>query len=121
MADWLESVRMWIEQMTLMLGYPGIALVMFAENVFPPIPSEIVMPFAGYLAVRDELNFAGALAAGALLGAGAWLGSRWGQVLSFIKRYEQGVWLALAVIGLGFVLLRLNTFRRARETGGDPP
>ena len=32
------------------MGYWGIALLMFLDNVFPPIPSEIIMPSAGYAA-----------------------------------------------------------------------
>ncbi|HET7306459.1 MAG TPA: hypothetical protein VFK24_01405 [Gammaproteobacteria bacterium] len=33
-------------------GYPGIVLLMFLENVFPPFPSEIIVPFAGYAAAQ---------------------------------------------------------------------
>ena len=37
-------------------GYLGIFLLMLAENVFPPIPSELIMPLAGFVAARGELN-----------------------------------------------------------------
>jgi len=37
-------------------GYIGIFLLMLAENVFPPIPSELIMPLAGFNAARGELN-----------------------------------------------------------------
>ncbi len=37
-------------------GYLGVALLMFAENVFPPIPSELIMPLAGFSAARGELS-----------------------------------------------------------------
>ena len=37
-----------------LLGYPGLAIVMFLENVFPPIPSEIVLPLAGTLTVSSD-------------------------------------------------------------------
>src|SRR5829696_1588167 len=47
-------------------GYVGIALLMFAENVFPPIPSELVMPLAGFTAARGELGLPGVLVAGTL-------------------------------------------------------
>lgn len=40
------------------LGYPGLALVMFLENVFPPIPSEIVLPLAGTLTVSSDPSVA---------------------------------------------------------------
>jgi membrane protein DedA with SNARE-associated domain len=36
------------------LGYVGVALLVVAENVFPPIPSEIVLPFAGFVAQRGS-------------------------------------------------------------------
>ena len=48
------------------LGYAGIALLMFGETLFPPIPSEAILPLAGYLVERGELGFAGVLAAGTL-------------------------------------------------------
>lgn len=49
MADWVISV---IESG----GYIGIVLLMILETVFPPIPSELVLPFAGYAAAKGELN-----------------------------------------------------------------
>lgn len=54
----------WVSGMVRMLGYPGIAFLMFVENVFPPLPSEGIMPFAGFLATRGELNLAGVILAG---------------------------------------------------------
>lgn len=47
-------------------GYIGVAALMALENVFPPVPSELIMPFAGYLAARGDLHVAGVVAAGAL-------------------------------------------------------
>ncbi|HWS54568.1 MAG TPA: DedA family protein [Pyrinomonadaceae bacterium] len=47
-------------------GYFGIALLMFVENVFPPIPSELIMPLAGYMVARGELSFVGIVIAGAV-------------------------------------------------------
>jgi membrane protein DedA with SNARE-associated domain len=68
MTDWITGV---LER----LGYMGIALLMFAENLFPPIPSELIMPFAGFAAARGELDPFGVLAAGtlgAVSGAAPW-------------------------------------------------
>src|SRR3954464_5278826 len=39
------------------LGYAGLALLMLAETVFPPIPSEAVLPLAGYLVERGEFSY----------------------------------------------------------------
>jgi len=47
-------------------GYLGIFLMMLAENVFPPIPSELIMPFAGFAAARGDLDLWGVLVAGLL-------------------------------------------------------
>lgn len=45
-------------------GVFGIALLMFLENVFPPIPSELIMPLAGYLSTRGEMSIIAVIAAG---------------------------------------------------------
>lgn len=37
-------------------GYAGIFMLMFVENLFPPIPSELIMPLAGFVAARGELD-----------------------------------------------------------------
>ena len=61
----------WIEQLIENFGYFGLAFLMFLENVFPPIPSELVMPLGGYLTTRN-LSFLGVVTAGTigtLLGA----------------------------------------------------
>lgn len=65
----------WITELLERLGYVGIALLMLAENLFPPIPSELIMPFAGFSAARGELSFVGVLIAGtlgSLVGALPW-------------------------------------------------
>ena len=54
------------------LGYPGLVVLMAVEHVFPPIPSEIVLPLAGFEVGRGNLNLVGALVAsttGSLIGA----------------------------------------------------
>jgi membrane protein DedA with SNARE-associated domain len=65
----------WIVDFVTGAGYLGIALLMFAENIFPPIPSELIMPLAGFAAARGDLNLVGVLAAGtagSILGALPW-------------------------------------------------
>jgi len=54
------------------LGYAGLALLMLAETVFPPIPSEAVLPLAGYFVESGDFNFVLVLAtatAGSVAGA----------------------------------------------------
>lgn len=56
------------------LGYLGVALLVAVENVFPPIPSEVVLPFAGFVARDGDASLLGmitAATAGSI--AGAWV------------------------------------------------
>ena len=62
----------WIQQLVDQLGYLGVAVLMFAETVFPPLPSEVIMPLAGLRASRGALSLPGVVAAGA---AGAMAGN----------------------------------------------
>ena len=54
----------WVTGILTQLGYVGLAFLMFLENVFPPIPSELIMPLAGFTAARGELNLVGVVVAG---------------------------------------------------------
>ena len=89
----------WIIDFIGQHGYLGVIALMILENVFPPIPSELIMPFAGFVAARGELNAAGVLAAGTLgsvLGTLPWYVA--GRCLSVarLKRWagRHGRWLA---------------------------
>jgi membrane protein DedA with SNARE-associated domain len=62
----------WLTETILALGYPGIVLLMAVESSFFPLPSELVMPPAGYLAAQGRMDVTLAVLAGAfgsLLGA----------------------------------------------------
>jgi len=70
-------VASWIETIVQTTGVFGIALLMFLENVFPPIPSELIMPLAGYIAAKGEANIVLVIiagSAGSLAGALFWYG-----------------------------------------------
>ncbi|MBX5462619.1 MAG: DedA family protein [Steroidobacteraceae bacterium] len=56
----------WVTQVLASAGYAGLVFLMFAENVFPPIPSELIVPLAGYMASSGKLALAGVIAAGTL-------------------------------------------------------
>ncbi len=53
----------WIFQVISTLGYLGLALLLVAENFFPPIPSEVVLPLARFVVGRGDLGFLQALVA----------------------------------------------------------
>ena len=46
----------WIQTLMDSMGYLGILLLMVLENVFPPIPSELIMPSAGFAAARGDMS-----------------------------------------------------------------
>lgn len=46
----------WIQNLMDSMGYLGILLLMILENVFPPIPSELIMPSAGFAAARGDMS-----------------------------------------------------------------
>jgi membrane protein DedA with SNARE-associated domain len=74
----------WIEETINNLGYIGILLLMALENVFPPIPSELIMPLAGFTASRGELSFIGVILAGTA-----------GSVIGAIPLYFLGKWIGV--------------------------
>jgi len=52
----LASVQQWVTETLIALGYLGLFLLLVAETIFPPIPSEVVLPLAGFLAGRGYLD-----------------------------------------------------------------
>jgi membrane protein DedA with SNARE-associated domain len=68
----MHAVVDWLLQTIGTMGYPGIFLLMAMESSVIPIPSELVMPPAGYLAQQGQMNMAWAIlcgTAGSLVGA----------------------------------------------------
>ena len=81
-------------------GYFGIFLLMAAENIFPPIPSEIIMGYGGVLVARGRFDFATLLLIGTLGTVAGnyvwyWMGSRWSEAR--LKRFvdKRGRWLTM--------------------------
>lgn len=56
LGDLINSIKIWVENIISTLGYPGLYLVMLLENVFPPIPSEVVLPLAGSLSLSGRFS-----------------------------------------------------------------
>lgn len=88
-----------------LLGYGLIGLGMFLENLFPPIPAELIMPLGGYLAHKGQLQIVPVIVAG-LLGTvlGAWFWYGIGRLINE-ERLEHligrhGRWLGLTPQGL---------------------
>ena len=92
----------WVLSIMEKLGYLGIAFLMFLDNVFPPIPSEIIMPSAGYTAAKGELTLIGVIIAGSigsLLAAALlyWIGRKIPQhhLFSLIERYGKYIHISV--------------------------
>ncbi len=67
-----EDMKDWIFTFMEEHGYIGIMLVIALENLFPPIPSEIVLPFGGFMTTRTGLTVPGVVLAstlGSVIGA----------------------------------------------------
>lgn len=97
----LETFVQWLLDRFRDLGYPGIIVLMAMESSILPVPSELVMPPAGYLAAKGEMNFVLAVACGVLgsiIGALAnYYGAHWigGP---FLRRYGKYVLLSEAAL-----------------------
>lgn len=103
MLDWLVSA-------ISHLGYAGILALMFLENIILPLPSELIMPLAGFVAARGGLELTGVLLAGfagELAGALPWyfLGRSLGEGRARDWLRAHGRWL----------LLRPSELERARR------
>jgi membrane protein DedA with SNARE-associated domain len=90
----------WIIRLVDQGGYWGVALLMFLETVFPPVPSEVIMTVAGVSASRGNMTLSGVVGAGtagAMLGnyLWFWLAIKFGseRLHRFADRY--GRWLTL--------------------------
>lgn len=81
-------------------GYAGIFFLMVAENIFPPIPSEVVLPLAGFTAAAGDLQVAFVIlsaACGTLVGALPWYFAGRLFTLARLKRWSarHGRWITL--------------------------
>ena len=79
----MQAVLDWVVLVMRTVGAPGVGLATALETVFPPLPSELVLPLAGYTASQGHYGVVAAIAwatAGSLAGALLlyWLGAAWG-------------------------------------------
>ena len=96
----LGDVGQWVLDVIGALGYIGLALLLVAENLFPPIPSEVVLPLAGFLVGRGDLSLWGAIFA-----------ATFGSVAGAVVLYALGRW------GGRRLALRYGQWLRVDEKG----
>ncbi len=72
----------WLVDTIGSMGYPGIMFLMFIESTFIPLPSELVIPPAGYLISQNQMSWTGVIASGTL-----------GSVLGAVFNYAVAMYL----------------------------
>ena len=98
----LNEIADWVTRVIESLGYVGVAFLVALESVFPPIPSEVVLPLAGFVAGRGDAWMPGMVLAatiGSVVGAwvlygiAAWVGPV--RLRRFVERF--GRWFSVSV------------------------
>src|SRR3989441_5732745 len=84
-ASMFDAFIQWLLDLFRGMGYPGIVVLMAVESSILPLPSELVMPPAGYLAAKGEMSFVVAVACGVL-----------GSIVGALANYGLAHWLGRA-------------------------
>lgn len=71
----IDAFIQWIISLISENLYPGVFLAALIETIFPPIPSEVVFPIAGYSILKNEMNVFHIIGAGIAGGCGATVGA----------------------------------------------
>jgi membrane protein DedA with SNARE-associated domain len=53
----VNAINEWVQNIVRTLGYPGLGFAMFLQTVIPPIPSELILPLAGWLTLYEDTGF----------------------------------------------------------------
>lgn len=75
-------MQSWVTDIMEQFGYLGVFIMMALENLFPPIPSEVVLPFGGFLTTYSSLTMIGVITASTL-----------GSVIGAMILYSIGLWM----------------------------
>ena len=87
----LTGLLGWAERVMNALGEWGVGVLVLLETVFPPLPSEVVLPLAGFLTSQGKLNMALVIATSTL---GAYLGALglYGLGAALVRIVPSGCW-----------------------------
>lgn len=95
MRDLIHQLADWAVVIVERLGYFGVFFLVALENLIPPIPSELILPLAGFSVGQGQLTFIGVATAasiGSVVGAlflywiGYWFGED--RLRSFVRRFQ---------------------------------
>lgn len=95
-SEWVQAICVWLADLVLTLGYPGIVALMAIESSLIPFPSELVMPPAGYLIHEGQFSWILTIGSGIL---GSLLGALFNYYLAlhlgrpFLERYGKYVFI----------------------------
>ncbi len=104
----LTGLIEWLVNLIGSMGYWGVGFAMFLESFFAPIPSEIILPFSGFVASMGDLNIVVTIIVATLA---AYLGSlpfyligRWGEksVMKFLEKYGKYLFISKSDLAKGF-------------------
>ncbi|HNR52930.1 MAG TPA: DedA family protein [Candidatus Dojkabacteria bacterium] len=104
----VSTIIDWLVNAISTLGYPGVAIAMFLESFFAPIPSEIILPFSGFVCARDGMNIYVTIIVASLA---AYLGSlpfyfigKWGKegVDRFLRRFGKYMFIPASDLDKGY-------------------
>lgn len=106
----IQTVINWLVNIISVIGYPGVFLAVLIESFFAPIPSELILPFSGFVASQGEMNIFVVIIVATL---GAYLGSlpfylvgKWGEkaVTNFLNKYGKYLFIEESDIEFSFKL-----------------
>lgn len=104
----INSLIDWLVNLIGSMGYVGVGLAMFVESFFAPIPSEIILPFSGFVANQGKLNIVLVIAVATI---SAYLGSlpfyligKWGKegITKFLEKYGKYLFITKTDMDKGF-------------------
>jgi membrane protein DedA with SNARE-associated domain len=80
-ADIINRIAAFVQSLIVLIGYPGIFAMQFIENIFPPFPTDTMLPFSGVVAASGQLHI-----------IGVWLAAVTGSVTGSLVLYALGKW-----------------------------
>lgn len=105
----ISSIIDWLVNAISTLGYPGVAIAMFLESFFAPIPSEIILPFSGFVCAMGDMNIYITIIVAA---SAAYMGTlpfyfigRWGKevVDKFLRKFGKYLFIPVSDLDKGYL------------------